>query len=90
MRLTEALKQARTGKGKQLTIDETRYLAKVALKASSTPRADLFEVIEEIFQAGYLSGQESPTIEPVDETYNLLTESDLAAVGDSACYGELA
>jgi hypothetical protein len=89
MQLTEALKQARTGNGKQLTVDETRYLAKIALRASSTPRADLFDVVEEIFQAGYLSGQEAPIVEPVDETYDLLTESDLAAVGESACYGEL-
>jgi hypothetical protein len=72
VQLTEALKQTRTGNGKQFTADETRYLAKTALRASSTPRADLFDVVEEIFQAGYLSGQEVPTVEPVDEVEVIL------------------
>jgi hypothetical protein len=51
----------------------------------------LFPVLSDqrIGDLDYLSGQEVPTVEPVDETYELLTESDLAAVGESACYGEL-
>ena len=90
MQFTEARKQAYAN-SKQLTAEETRYIAKAALNSLGTGN-DIFDVIEEVFQVGYQLGQEAhtPATDPAEEPRDLLTESDLAAVGDSACYGELA